>query len=301
MHHWVIFSFWKKIVWHLRRNIGASYSDNCLSERSLHTPVFRFAEPATLWFWTQWAFASGSENSVSLLLKCPSALTHLFYFCMTLTQFWSMIFGSIQIVWAQRICLSKLTYNHIPIRSPWADGLRVAVSPTQTNSLKNDLSALLRPKISEINGILPLNYSSLPKAIKTCWISREENCNAWEMKKDLYSHVPWWEKINWWQSAWTCEAGCTVRMPQGGSFCAAPLVKGSIAQTRGYNLWLYSKSFHQIHNGDIWKAASMKGCLSAEQKWPSLESFGVSCTVSLVACQTWLHENELNLSKRISK
>ena len=35
--------------------------------------------------------------------------------------------------------------------------------------------------------------------MKTCWMSREENCNVWEMKKYLCYRVPWWKKTKIWQ------------------------------------------------------------------------------------------------------
>lgn len=40
----------------------------------------KFAEPTALWSWTQ----CGSKDSVPLLIKCPSALTHSFCFCVAL-------------------------------------------------------------------------------------------------------------------------------------------------------------------------------------------------------------------------
>lgn len=61
----------------------------------------KFAEPTAPWSWTHWAFDSFSKNSMSLFIKYPSALTYICYFYITLIQFWSMIFGSIQIMWTQ--------------------------------------------------------------------------------------------------------------------------------------------------------------------------------------------------------
>lgn len=96
----------------------------------------KFAEPTALWSWTQCAFDFGSKDSVPLLIKCPSALTHSFCFCMALNPILIWVLVQFKLWELRESHLSKLTYNHIPMKSPWADDTRVAVSTAQTSSFK---------------------------------------------------------------------------------------------------------------------------------------------------------------------
>lgn len=74
--------------------------------------------------------------------------------------------------------------------------------------------------------------------MQTCWMSREENCNVWEMKKYLCYHGSLMKEDKNVTDCVGLHSWLHSQDTMGWQFLCTPLVKGSGSQTKGYNLWL---------------------------------------------------------------